>query len=131
MSVWRKVQNKALYENVNPAFLKEALSELNITMDDSVKEIQNAYGRSKVDAQLLYNNRLISLGIVYNARKGIDLVGDTWNSGIVGDNQANKLIDMISQMYQKVKLKKELEMQGWSVNVVKKQDKITLECVQF
>ena len=131
MSVWRRVQNKALYENVDPIFLKEALADLNIGLDESVKKINNAYGQSNVDAQLVYNNKVVSLGIVYNTRKGIEIIGDTWRSGIVGDNQADKLIDMISQSYQKVKLKKELERQGWSVNVVKKQDKITLECVQF
>lgn len=131
MSVWKKVQSKVLYENVDKGILKEALSEMNVTLDETIKEVNNAYGRSKVDAGLIYNNKTTALGIVFNQKNGISLVGDTWQSGIVGDKQADKLINMISQMYQKVKLKKELELQGWNVEVIKRQDKVVLECTYF
>lgn len=131
MSVWTKVQSRVLHENVDMEILKEALAEMKVSLDQSVKQVGNAYGTSKVDAALVYDNKVTSLGIIINAKKGISLVGDTWKSGIVGDRQANKLIDMISQMYQKIRLKKELEMQGWCVNTVKKQDKIVLECIQY
>lgn len=131
MSVWTKVQNRALYENVDMDVLTEALSELELTLDHGVKEISNSYGKSKVEAGLLYKGNQTALGIQVNANKGISLVGDTWRSGIVGDKQADKLINMISQAYQKVKLKKELELQGWLVNTIKKEDKIVLECVQY
>lgn len=131
MSVWTKVQNTVLKENVDMVILGEALNELELSLDNTVTEVKNSFGRSKVDAGLLYKNNPISLGIVKTNNGGISLVGDTWHSGIVGDKQADKLINMISQVYQKVKLKKELEMQGWTVDVIKKEDKIVLECVQF
>lgn len=131
MSVWTKVQNKALYENVDMDIFKEALAEMDITLDYGIKEISNSFGRSKVDAGIIYKNNKTSLGITRNSKGGISLVGDTWRSGIVGDKQADKLINMMSQAYQKVRLKKELELQGWVVNTVKKEDKIVLECMQY
>lgn len=132
MSVWTRVQNKALYEGVDMNILEEALAEMNITLNYNVKEIENAYGVSKVDAALVNkDNEVTSLGIVRNEKGGISLVGDTWQSGIIGDRQANKLIDLISQSYQKIKIKKDLELQGWMVNTVKKEDKIVLECIQY
>lgn len=131
MSVWTKVQNKALYENVDMAIFQEALLGMELTLDNNVKEVSNAFGKSKVDAGLIFKGNATALGIVRNSRGGISLVGDTWKSGIVGDKQANKLINMMSQAYQKVKLKKELENQGWVVNEVVKQDKIVLECMQY
>lgn len=131
MSVWTRVQNKALYENVDMVIFKEALAEMDITLDYEIKEISNSYGKSKVDAGIIYKNNKTSLGITINTKGGISLVGDTWKSGIVGDKQADKLINMMSQAYQKVRLKKELELQGWLVNTVKKEDKIILECMQY
>lgn len=131
MSVWTKVQNRALYENVDMDIFKEALAEMDITLDYGIKEISNSFGRSKVDAGIIYKNNKTSLGITRNSKGGISLVGDTWRSGIVGDKQADKLINMMSQAYQKVRLKKELELQGWIVNTVKKEDKIVLECMQY
>ena len=131
MSVWTKVQNRALYENVDMAIFTEALAEMEITLDYGIKEISNSFGRSKVDAGIIYKNNKTALGITKNTKGGISLVGDTWRSGIVGDKQADKLINMMSQAYQKVRLKKELELQGWVVNTVKKEDKIVLECMQY
>ena len=132
MSVWTRVQNKALYEGVDMNILEEALAEMNITLNYNVKEVENAYGASKVDAALVNKyNEVTSLGIVRNEKGGISLVGDTWQSGIIGDRQANKLIDLTSQSYQKIKIKKDLELQGWMVNTVKKEDKIVLECIQY
>ena len=107
MSVWTKVQNRALYENVDMDIFKEALAEMDITLDYGIKEISNSFGRSKVDAGIIYKNNKTSLGITRNSKGGISLVGDTWRSGIVGDKQADKLINMMSQAYQKVRLKKE------------------------
>lgn len=131
MSVWTKVQNRVLYENVDMDIFKEALAEMDVTLDYGIKEISNSFGRSKVDAGIIYKNNKTSLGITRNSKGGISLVGDTWRSGIVGDKQADKLINMMSQAYQKVRLKKELELQGWVVNTVKKEDKIVLECMQY
>ena len=45
--------------------------------------------------------------------------------------EANKLINLMAQVYQKTKVKKELELQGWQVTEVKKEDKIVLQCMQY
>ena len=66
MSVWTKVQNRALYENVDMDIFKEALAEMDITLDYGIKEISNSFGRSKVDAGIIYKNNKTSLGITRN-----------------------------------------------------------------
>lgn len=131
MSVWTKVQAKALYKDVDMNILEEALLSMGITLDKNVKEVSNAFGKSKVDAALVNKGKQTALGIIRNANGGITLAGDTWQSGIVGDKQANKLINLMAQVYQKTKVKKELELQGWQVTEVKKEDKIVLQCMQY
>lgn len=131
MSVWTKIQSKALYKDVDMEILEEALLSMNLTLDHNVKEIENSYGKSKVDAMILNKNKATTLGIVKNLKGGITLVGDTWRSGIVGDKQADLLMNLISQNYQKTKVKKTLELEGWNVKEIKKEDKIVLECLQY
>ena len=131
MSVWTKVQAKALYKDVDMNILEEALLSMGITLDKNVKEVSNAFGKSKVYASLVNKGKQTALGIIRNANGGITLAGDTWKSGIVGDKEANKLINLMAQVYQKTKVKKELELQGWQVTEVKKEDKIVLQCMQY
>ena len=80
---------------------------------------------------LRFKGNETALGIVRNAAGGIDLLGDTWRSGIVGDKQQDKLVNMMSQVYQKHKLKRDLELQGWTVETVQKGNKIELEITQW
>lgn len=131
MSVWTKVKTKVLEKSVDMEIFKEAMKDLELTLDYSVKEVKNSFGKSSVDAGLAYQGKLRSLGIIRNAEGGIDLLGDTWKSGIVGDKQADKLVNMMSQAYQARKLKKDLELQGWDVKAVKKNNKIELDITQW
>lgn len=131
MSVWTKMKSAVLEEKVNLETFTEAMKTLEITMDFSTKEIGNAYGKEKVDAMLKHKNNKTSLGIIQNAKGGIDLVGDTWRSGIVKDNQHGKLLDMMAQAYQVYKTKKQLELAGWTLTETKKENKVVLECTQW
>lgn len=131
MSVWTKVQTKVLAKAVDMKLFEEALKDLELTLDYTEKEIKNSFGKSRVDAMLKFQGNKTALGVVRNAEGGIDLLGDTWRSGIVGDKQQDKLVNMMSQVYQKHKLKRDLELQGWDVKTVKKGNKIELEITQW
>jgi hypothetical protein len=131
MSVWTRVQTKVLNENVDMGILEEALNDLELSLDKTVTRVENSYGHSSVTAGLKYKGRNIDMGIVVNSKKGITLAGDTYRSGIVGDNQADKLINMISQAYQKVKLTRDLELEGWTITSKNVDGKIVLDCIHL
>lgn len=131
MSVWTKVKTKVLEKNVNMDMFVEAMKDLELTLDYSKTELKNSFGRSKVDAMLRYQGNETALGIVRTPEDGIDLLGDTWRSGIVKDKEHGKLVNMMSQAYQSHKLKVELEAAGWDVTTVKQGNKIKLSCTQW
>lgn len=134
MSVWTRVKSKTLDEKVDMKIFETAIAtEMELTLDYSVKEIKNSYGKSKVDAMIKNKGNNTALGILRNSKGGIDIVGDTWQSGIQGisDKSHTKLVNMLSQVYQKHKMKKDLELAGWEVKTVKKDNKIVLECTQW
>ena len=70
-------------------------------------------------------------GILQNAKGGVDVLGDTYRSGIVKDKQHGKLVNMMAQAYQTYKTKKQLELAGWTVTSRKVEDKIELTCEQW
>lgn len=131
MSVWTKVKTKILEKNVDMKLFEEAMRDLELTLDYSKKELKNSFGRSTVDAMLRFQGNETALGIVRNPEGGIDLLGDTWRSGIVQDKQHDKLVNMMSQTYQAHKLKVELEAAGWDVKTIKKENKIQLDITQW
>lgn len=131
MSVWTRVRSEVLKQDVNMEYFKNAIKEIDLELDYSKTEIANAYGREKVDAMLKFKGNETALGIIQNANGGIDLVGDTWRSGIVGDKAHSTVSNMMAQAYQVYKTKKQLELNGWSVVSKKVQDKIVLTCEQW
>ena len=131
MSVWTKVQTKVLAKGVDMQIFTEAMKDLELTLDYSKTELRNSYGKSTVDAMLRYQGKETALGVVKTSEGGIDLLGDTWRSGIVRDNEHSKLVNMMSQAYQAKKLKIELEAAGWDVKTVKKDNKIELDITQW
>lgn len=131
MSVWTKVKSEVLKENVNMEYFQEAIKELDLSLDFSRTEISNSYGREKVNAMLRFKGQETALGILINTKGGVDLVGDTWRSGIVGDKKHNAVANMMSQAYQAYKTKKQLELNGWNVVTTKKENKVVLECTQW
>ena len=131
MSVWTRMKSQVLEEKVNMEYFTEAMKELEITLDFSVKEISNYYGSDKVDAMIRYQGNSTALGILQNAKGGVDVLGDTYRSGIVKDKQHGKLVNMMAQAYQTYKTKKQLELAGWTVTTKKVEDKIELTCEQW
>ena len=131
MSVWTKVKTKVLEKKVDMKLFEEAMKELDLTLDYSKTELSNSFGRSKVDAMLRFKGNETALGIVRNAEGGIDLLGDTWRSGIVQDKQHDKLVNMMSQAYQAHKLKVQLTEAGWEIKSKKVGNKIELDLVQW
>ena len=131
MSVWTKVQTKVLEKKVDMKLFEEAMKGLDLTLDFTKTELSNSFGRSKVDAMLRYQGNPTALGIIRNAEGGIDLLGDTWRSGIVKDKEHDKLVNMMSQAYQSHKLKVQLEAAGWEVTTKKVGNKIELDLVQW
>ena len=131
MSVWTKVKTKVLEKNVDIRLFEESMRDLELTLDYSKTELKNSFGRSTVDAMLRYQGNETALGILRNPEGGIDLLGDTWRSGIVQDKQHDKLVNMMSQAYQAHKLKVELEASGWDVKTIKKENKIQLDITQW
>ena len=100
MSVWTKVKTIVLEMNLDLRLFEEAMRDLELTLDYSKTELKNSFGRSTVDAMLRYQGNETALGILRNPEGGIDLLGDTWRSGIVQDKQHDKLVNMMSQAYQ-------------------------------
>lgn len=131
MSVWTKIKTRILSENVDIEMLEESLNTLELSLDKTVNKIANNYGHSNVTAGLKYKGKNIDVGIVVDSKKGVTLAGDTYKSGIVGDNQIEKLMNMISQAYQKLKLTRELEIEGWTVTSKTVKDKIVLDCIRL
>lgn len=131
MSVWTRVKSEVLKENVNMEYFQEAIKEIDLSLDFSKTEISNSYGREKVNAMLRFKGNETALGILINAKGGVDLVGDTWRSGIVGDKKHATVANMMSQAYQTYKTRKQLELNGWNVVTTKKENKVVLECTQW
>lgn len=131
MSVWTRVKTEVLSKNVDMDIFVEAIKDLDLELDFSRTRISNYYGHEKVDAAFKFKKKDVNLGIIKNKNKGLEIAGDTWQSGIVKDNQHDKLVNMISQVYQSHKLKKDLELAGWDVVVTKKDNKIELESTMW
>ena len=49
MSVWKQVKSDVLGKNVNERLLVQALSDLGITIDKTVKSIRNSWGHDTCD----------------------------------------------------------------------------------
>lgn len=132
MSVWKKIESKILESNVDRGLLDEALKEFNVTLDHSVKTIENYYGDDKVDAAFRLNGKLVSLGINFTENGGVELVGDTYGTGLGRDGGQETLMNKIAQTYQKHNIKNVLDKNGWIIdNEVVNNGKIEIEVYQF
>ena len=134
MSVWKKVESNVLGTNVNEKMLEAALKDLGIGLDKTVKSIRNTWGQDTCDAALTVNGRTTSMGIRWTAKKGIELVGDTFNCGFghgIGDKGQETLMNRIAQAYQVRHIKRQMEMNNWQVTQqVEQNGKIKLVVIQ-
>ena len=118
MSVWKSVKNDVLGSNVNEKMLKAALEDLGIGLDTTVHNIRNSWGSDSCDAALTKNGKVTSMGIKWTAKKGIELVGDTFNCNFgfgIRDKGQETLMDKIAQAYQVRYVKYQMQLNNWTV----------------
>jgi hypothetical protein len=134
MSVWKQVKSDILAKNVNERLLVQALNDLGIGLDKTVKNIRNSYGHDVCDAALTKDGKVTSMGIRWTKGKGIELVGDTFacNFGFgIRDKGQEQLMNKIAQAYQVRHIKQQMALNNWTVEQqVEQNGKIKLVLVQ-
>lgn len=120
MSVWKRVESKIFEKKVDKKMFEETLLELEIGLDYGVKEVANAWGKDVVDAALinLKSNNTTALGVYFNKKGGVELVGDIYGSGFGLDGRQDTLLNKMSQTYQKNKMLKALKSSAWNIEDV-------------
>ena len=117
MSVWKQVKSDILAKNVNERMLVNALNDLGIGLDKTVKNIRNSWGSDTCDAVLTNNGKVTAVGIRWTKNKGIELVGDTFCCGFkgIGDKGQEQLMNKIAQAYQVRHIKQQMQLNKWTV----------------
>ena len=119
MSVWKQVKSDILAKNVNERLLVQALNDLGIGLDKTVKTIRNSYGHDTCDAALVNKNgKVTSMGIRWTKTKGVELVGDTFNCNFghgIYDKGQETLMNKIAQAYQVRHIKQQMQLNNWTV----------------
>lgn len=114
MSCWRTYTCDVL-KNVNKDLVLEALKEMNIGVDETVRKVYGRYESrsSDCDGVLVVRDQAIDVGIIFNDDTGhLSLVGDFWNTGL----DAQEFQDSLSQTYQKINIMHQAELNGWTVD---------------
>ena len=120
MSVWKQVKSDVLGKNVNERMLVQALADLGIGIDKSVKTIRNSWGQDTCDFVLVNKNKgnkVTSVGMRWTKGKGVELVGDTFCCGFEGinDKGQEQLMNKIAQAYQVRHIKQQMQLNNWTV----------------
>jgi hypothetical protein len=117
MSVWKQVKVDVLNKNVNERLLVQALNDLGIGIDKTVKTIRNSWGHDTCDFVLTNKGKVTSVGMRWTKGKGLELVGDTFCCGFEGvnDKGQEKLMNMIAQAYQVRHIKQQMQLNNWTV----------------
>lgn len=135
MSVWKKIESNVLGTNVNEKILEAALKDLGLSLDKSVKNIRNSWGTDTCDAAIVNSQgRVTAMGIRWTAKRGIELVGDTFGGGFghgIGDKGQETLMNKIAQAYQVRHIKHKMQLNNWNVErQVEQNGKVKLVLVQ-
>ena len=134
MSVWKKIESKVMDKNVSKETLAKALEKRNITLDDSIKTISNAFGSDTCDAALINkaNPSRVSMGVRFNKNGGVELVGDIWGTGLGKDKGQEELLDRIAHHYQVENITEQLSMSNWCIeSTVTENGKTVMDIVQY
>ena len=117
MSVWKQVKSDVLGKNVNEKLLVQALADLGIGMDKTVKSIRNSWGSDTCDFALTNKGRVTSVGMRWTKGKGLELVGDTFGCRFDGinDKGQEQLMNRIAQAYQVRHIKQQMQLNNWVV----------------
>lgn len=137
MSVFAKTKSEVFKKGVDMGILNESLKELNLSLNESIKEVRNSYGHAKVDMAILNNGEVTSLGFVRTANGGLILEGDPFKCNIkdrfgnkISDGGHQKILDAIAQIYQKNLTVRTLMLNGWSTTVSNKNKDIIINCIK-
>lgn len=126
MSHWKNFKNDVL-TNTNEATLAAALEKLNVTLDASIKEIQNPWGREAVD--MGFRNKTtgdaIALGFRRDANNTLELVGDFYGTGL----READFIDRVSQHYTVEDIVRKVNQSMWTLESEPVLDETTGEYV--
>lgn len=132
MSVWKKIISDVLASSVDTKMLEETLGEMGIGLNYSVKSLKNAYGKDTCDAAFTKDGKVLSLGIKFNDKKGIELVGDIWGTNLGGDGKQEVLMDNIAHNYQVNNVKQQVQMNNWFIeNQYVENGKTVIEIMQY
>lgn len=117
MSVWKQVKVDVLSKNVNERLLVQALNDLGIGIDKTVKTIRNSWGHDTCDFALVNKGKVTSVGMRWTKGKGIELVGDTFGCRFDGinDKGQEQLMNKIAQAYQVRHIKQQMQLNNWVV----------------
>lgn len=96
MSEWRMYENSFL-KNTDYATLKTAAQNLGLDIDNTIKEVRNHYGSSRVDMAFVKDGKVLSIGLLINKDGLIELHGDFYGTGV----SEKDFIDKLSQQYSK------------------------------
>jgi hypothetical protein len=120
MSCWRNFTCNVL-KNVDKDIAKKAFAEMGLSLDEKVKSVATSYfggsesNAGNVDAAFVKNGKQIQLGVVWNGEEDkLQIVGDFWNTGI--DDRS--FIGTLSQIYQKINIQTQLELNGYTIDSV-------------
>lgn len=115
MSHWRSHESDVL-KDINKGMLATACKEIGVEMDETIKSISNAYGKSKVDAGIKFNGKAVSIGFLFKENNGkteLQLTGDFYATGLSESN----FMDKLSQQYMKLHAVKSIEDDGtWLID---------------
>ncbi len=95
MSHWKKFTNDAL-TNTNTEILGKALAQLGVTLDTSIKAIDNTWGHEPVDMGFVVDGQKIALGFKKIGNK-LELRGDFYATGLKEEG----FIERVAQLYTK------------------------------
>ena len=108
-------KNDAL-KNADREKLAKAFSEIEgMTLDYTIKSIQNTWIQDTVDGGLIYNGKKVPLGVKFNTDTEnntiAEIVGDSYETGIDQEELTNR----VSQIYQKNDIVEKCRRQRWYV----------------
>lgn len=121
MSHWAKYSADVMSSMEMP-ILKQALEEMGITLDETVKHLSDSYGDADVDAAFIKDGHQMNLGMNFEEvgrvrgkmHHKVTVNGDFWNTGL--DEQM--FCRTLSQIYMKINAQAKLKLQGWTVTKV-------------
>lgn len=118
MSVWKSVQNQTMNSNVEMDLLETALKGMGVELDYTVNQISNHWGHEQCTAAFVKDGKILSLGINVTSDGGVELVGDTYATGLGGDGKQEALMNRISQLYNSELYQDRLASMGYNIDSV-------------